>query len=214
MKMTYETKQKMALQRERRVKEFFYGHGIGSDIYLTDESSANLICAHVLMRNEYRGEYYYVLGTAECDIFIGKVVYTQYVDVIKVPEDTKKYKDNKEVFECWINQAKQRIDGVVKSYYESYFELYDGKPVPHKIIIWNNGTLEDATFRMKKEFDNKYYFVVKLRNGNYAIAQIGWENGIICGIILTDKEFEDNKEVFKSWITQARKNDLLGRKND
>ena len=95
------------------------------------------------------------------------------------------------------NEVKQKLGNIIKDYYNSYIELYDGKPVPYKIIIWNNGTLEDATFRMKKEFDNKYYFVVKLRNGNYAIAQIGWKNGIISGIILTDKEFEDNKEVFK-----------------
>lgn len=209
MKMSYETKQKMALQRERRIKEFFNGHGIGSDIYLTDESSANLICVYILGRHEHVGEYYYVLGTAQGDIFIGKIVYTQYVDVIKVSEHTNKYKNNKELFDKWLNEVKQKLGNIIKDYYNSYFELYDGKPVPHKIIIWNNGTLGDATFRMKKEFDNKYYFVVKLRNGNYAIAQIGWKNGTIGGIILEEEEFEDNKEVFGAWICETKKRDLL-----
>lgn len=108
MKMSDETKQKMARRREKRKKEFFNNFDVGSVICFTD---VNCVCprvASILGRHEHRGGYYYVLGTSDGDIFIGKVVYSGDVDVIKLPEHTQKYKENKEVFEEWISEAKKK----------------------------------------------------------------------------------------------------------
>lgn len=208
MKMSYETKQKIARQRKRRMKEFFNNFDVGSVICFTDVSYVCPRCAYILGCHEHVGEYYYVLGTAQGDIFIGKVVYSSYLDVIKIPEHTKKYKNNKEVFECWINEAQERREKDIQNYYNAFVQLHNGRIIPYKIIICEDNNISDAVFCLKKEFNNKYYFVVKLLNGNYAIAQIGWKNGAVRGIILTDKEFDDNKEVFKLWVVEAKKNSM------
>jgi len=207
MKMSDETKQKMARQRKKRKKEFFNNFDVGSEICLIDESCVCPICGYILGRYEHRGGYYYVLGNSQGDIFIGKVIYSGGVDVIKVPEHTKKYKENKETFDGWINEVKEKHKRELLRYYHSFGELYKGIIIQHTILFNNNGRVMDAKLCLAKEHNGDYYFVVNHSKKNYLITKLVWERGTIAPTVITDEEYEANKEVFESWIQEANKKD-------
>ena len=208
MKMSYETKQKMACQRKKRMRAYFNAYGIGSEIYLKDTfSERNPEVYYVLAYHELDDDFYYVLGDKGNDIFIGKVVYSGYAGVIKVQEESKKYKENKEIFDAWIKSVLKRREYDIRRRYNVLGQLYKGKTVPERIVIYKAQKTDEAFFVLKKEFHGKYYFVVKLLNGKYSVVKVGWQSGSVRNIVLTDEEFESNKEVFEDWISEAKKND-------
>lgn len=206
MKMSYKTKQKMARQRERRMRAYFNAYGIGSKIYLKDTlSELNPEVYYILAYHELDGKYYYVIGDKENDIFIGKVVYSGYAGVIKVQEESKNYKENKVIFDAWIKSVLNRREHDIRRRYDVLGQLYKGKTIPERIVIYKAPKTDEAFFVLKKEFNGKYYFVVKLLNGKYSVVKVGWQSGGVRNIVLADKEFESNKEIFETWIEEAKK---------
>lgn len=214
MKMSYETKQKMARQRERRKKEFFNAYGIGSKIFLKDDfDKKKPESYYVLAYHELGSEYYYVLSREDGSIFIGKVVYSGYAGVIKIPKESRKYRDNKETFDSWIKDIKKRRERELLRYYHSFGELYKGKIIQHTILLNNNGRVVGAKLCLAKEHNGDYYFVGTQSKDNYLITKLIWERGTIVPTVITDDEFEANKEVFEDWISEAKKNDEAGQKH-
>jgi len=212
MKMSDETKQKMARQRKERKKEFFNNFDIGSVICFTDVGYVCPRCAYILGRHEHRGGYYYVLGTADGDIFIGKVVYSVYVDVIKVLEHTKKYAENKEVFDSWMKSVKEKRERAIREYYtlcDAEYIWVNNADATVLGTICGNGQM--GSFRRKKEYDGKYYFVLGIPSKEqkdyikYVVAKLVWYDHRVELVMITDKEFEENKEEFEIWIQEARK---------
>lgn len=209
MKISYETKQKMARQREKRMRAYFNAYGIGSKIFLKDDfDKKKPESYYVLAYHELGNEFYYVLGRADGSIFIGKVVYSGYAGVIKLPKESRKYRDNKDVFDGWIKDVKENRERELLRYYHSFGELFKGKIIQHTILLNNNGRVVDAKLCLAKEHDGKYYFVVRRSSKCYLVTKLVWERGTIVPTVVTTEEFEQKKEMFESWIDEAKKENV------
>ncbi len=212
MKMSYETKEKMANQRKGRVKAYFNAYGIGSKVYLMTECSArNPEWAYVLQYHEYEGEYYYVLGNAQGGIFLGKVVYDGCAGVIKLTKTSKKYQKNKTVFDGWIREVKNKRARDIRDFYESHLQTYHVKktsfvnPNEYVALVDEKGKKDLLRLILKKEFDGKYYFVLERSKNDFVVTKLVWADGYIRAALLSEKELAEHKDEFNIWLYEAKK---------
>lgn len=212
MRMSYETKEKMANQRKGRVKAYFNAYGIGSKVYLMTESSArNPEWAYVLQYHELDGEYYYVLGNAYGGIFLGKVVYDGCAGVIKLAKTSKKYQKNKTVFDGWIREVKNRRARDIRDFYDAHGQAYHRNGVEfvdhgeYVALVDENGKKDLVKFVDKKEAFGKYFFILERSKNNFVVTKLVWSDGYIRSALLTENEFEEHKEEFETWILEAKK---------
>lgn len=217
MKMSYETKEKMANQRLRRMKAYFNAYGVGSKIYLMAENGVReLDWAYVLAYHEYNSEFYYVLGKSDGAIFIGKVVYSGCAGVIRVPKTNQKYLQNKSVFDAWIKTVKLTRERDIIAYYNAHGKNY-GKNKGEFVyaneyvsMVGQNGKRDAVKFVLKEQLKDKYYFVLHPAGSDYVVAKVVWRDGFIQTVMLSDAEFEANKEEFAVWILEAKKKEAKG----
>ncbi len=212
MRMSYETKEKMANQRKGRVKAYFNAYGVGSKVYFMLEGNArNPEWAYVLSYHEYEGEYYYVLGNAYGGIFMGKVVYNGCAGVIKLPKTSKKYQKNKSVFDGWIREVKNRRAREIREFYDDHGRVYHSNgvnfvnPREYVALVDENGKKDLVKFVGKKEVGGKYYFILERSKNNLVVTKLVWADGYIRAALLTDNEFAEHKEEFEEWILEAKK---------
>ena len=212
MKMSYETKEKMANQRKGRVRAYFNAYGIGSKVYfMLEDNVRNPEWAYVLSYHEYEGDYYYVLGNAQGGIFLGRVVYSGCAGVIKVPKTSNKYLKNKNVFDGWIREVKNKRARDIRDFYDSHLQTYHAKhttfvnPNEYVAMVGEKGKKDLLRLVLKKEMADKYYFVLERSKNDFVITKLVWSDGYIHAVALSEKELTEHKEEFEIWLYEAKK---------
>ncbi len=107
MKMYYETKEKMKKQRLKRIKEYYDAYD--TDWRITLMSDKKLDRHTILSKQQLNDEYYFVVQTEGGAISLVKLVYSAGVTFVRVSKASKKYVENKGVFDSWIKEAKENV---------------------------------------------------------------------------------------------------------
>lgn len=185
MKMSSKTKQKMAKQRLRKIKTYYKSYNSGDSLY-----SRKLEKLVVLVKRELHDEYYFVVQNKSGELLLQKLVYNGSVSIVGVSKNGVKYAENKWIFDLWFREAQDKLNRWIRSYYNW---TSTGKVISKKY-----------TLVLKKEFADKYYFVLRTEPGKLLVAKLIWYTDVQV-IILSTKEFDDNKSVFYAWINEARR---------
>ena len=183
MKMSDRTKQKMAKQREKRIKAFYNSYYSGDMLYVN--KSDRYV---VLAKKQLNEEYYFLVQNKPGELLLQKLVYSGSVRMVGVSKEGRQYARNKCIFDSWFKEAEYNLNRRLRSYYSgtSVGVVINQK---YKIVL-------------KREFGDKYYFVLRADSGKYLVAKLAWFEDISV-VILSNKEFDKNKFVFSSWIKEA-----------
>lgn len=188
MKMSDRTKQKMAKQRMKKIKEYYKFYDSGDS--LLNKKGEILV---VLVKHEFEDECYFVVQNKSGELFLQKLVYNGSVGIVAVSKNGVKYAENKLVFDLWFREAQDKLNRWIRSYYNW---TCVGKVISEKY-----------TLVLKKEFNDKYYFVLRPVTGKYLVAKLIWYTDVKA-IILSPKEFDENNMVFSSWINEAKASNI------
>ena len=184
MKITDRTKQKMAKQRLKRVKEYYNCYCTGDS--LRDKKGKKYI---VISKQCLKDDYYFIVQNEMGEMFLQKLVYSGSVTSIGVSKTGRRYAENRQIFDSWFKDAETKLNRWIRSYYNA---TSVGKVVNEQYRIV-----------LKREFNNKYYFVLKHIFGQYFVAKLVWFEEIKV-VILSPSEFEARKDLFKLWIREVK----------
>ena len=109
MKMNKATKKKMARQRLKRIVEYYNAYDRGDVITTYEEGYGfKIIKYNVLSKHQLNNSYYFLVSDEKGRMFIMKIVYNGSIDFTEVSKTSKRYLQNKEIFESWIEKEKTR----------------------------------------------------------------------------------------------------------
>ena len=184
MKMSEKTKRKMAKQRLGKIKAYYKAYNSGDSLY--NRKLEKLV---VLVKHEFHDEYYFVVQNKSGELLLQKLVYNGSVSIVGVSKNGVKYDENKWIFDLWFSEAQDKLNRWIRSYYNW---TYTGKVINKKY-----------TLVLKKELGNKYYFVLRTETGKHLVAKLIWYTDVQV-IVLSTKEFDENKSVFYAWLNEAK----------
>ena len=109
MKMNKATKKKMAKQRLKRKIAFYNAYNRGDVVRVYEiEPKFRIIKYNVLSKHQLGNSYYFLVSDQKGKMSIQKVVYNGCAGLMEVLKTSKRYIENKEVFESWIEKEKTR----------------------------------------------------------------------------------------------------------
>lgn len=188
MKITDKTKRKAEKQRLKRIKEYYESYSFGDTIY-----NSKLEKYLVVLKKELDSQFYLVIQDRYGRMLLQKFVYNGSVSMINISSTGRQYNQNRNFFDSWLREAENKINMCIREYYDG---IKLGTPS-------DKGLDEEYILVMKKEYDGKYYFVIKSENGIYKVAKLVWFNHILI-VVLSSVEFNKNRRLFSSWIDEAK----------
>lgn len=188
MKNMDKAKRKAAKQRLKRIKEYYKAYDFGDRLY-NNKHEKHI----VVLKKEYNGQFYFVVQDQFGYMSLQKFSDGIDVHLVNISRDGRQYAQNCTVFDSWFKEAETKINRYVKDY---YFATKFGT---------QSDRFLDERYKLvlKKEYNGKYYFVLKSESGKYRVAKLVWFNGISTVVIPTG-EFNSNIKLFSSWINEAK----------
>jgi len=212
MKMNTATKKKMAAQRLKRIIAYYRAYDKGSSLYTYEvEPTFKPKKYYVLSKHQLNDSHYFVLSDEQGKISIFKIVYNRCPEIMEVSKTSKKYIQNEDVFESWVEEEYNKRNRYIRNYYATFNQgklWVKGKFVPDNIVVRvAAGKNQIGSLELKKEYNNNYYFVVgleqeKSKDKVYIIAKIAWDDGYVRAIKLSDEEYKQNEEQFLAWLKE------------
>lgn len=187
MKLTDRTKRKAAEQRLKRIKSYYKAYGRGDSIY-----DRKLVKHVILGKYQLGNEFYLIIQNMHGELLLQKLVYNGSVDIVNVSKTGRQYAKNKDTFDSWFEQSEDYINKQIRFYYG-------------RILYGITFKEENYVLVLKKEYNNGYYFILRDKTRKHLIAKLSWcwYTDVRVNII-SAKEFKENKDVFDSWINEAR----------
>lgn len=214
MKMNRQTKKKMANQRLKRIVAYYNAYYVGSTMYDYDiHNSRKLKNYYVLAKHQLDGSYYFVLSDEQGEIFIAKIIYDRCARIMRISETSKKYLQDKGIFDFWIEVEYSKRNRNIDEYYTEFNRnevFVKDELTPNNLIVKHYANKNNVgSLELKKEYKDNYYFIVALtkedsQDKKYIIAKIVWHRGCIDAVKLSSDEFEKDKEVFELWLNEAK----------
>lgn len=195
MKMYEATKLKMAAMRLRRIKEYYNAYDYGWSITLKSKTNSKEKCT-VLAKRQLNDKFYFVVQNKYGAISLANLVYCAGIEFIRVPRASKKYVQNKEIFDSWIQTEKDKRAWWMREAYN-----FASKNVAIKA---ENDVYENYELVLKKEFKKKYYFVLKVNTDEYMIVKLDWGETAVKVVPIKETEYNNNRNVFESWLEEAK----------
>lgn len=191
MEITDRTKRKAAAQRLKRVKAYYRAYGRGDSIY-----DRNLVRHVILGKYQLGDEFYLIIQDMYGELLLRKLVYNGSVDNVNVSKAGRQYAKNKDTFDSWFGQVEDYINKQIRFYYNGMTYGTRFKEKNYVLVL-------------KKGYNGKFYFVLRDKNRKHLVAKLSWcwYTDVRVNII-SAKEFKENKDVFDSWINEARQSKI------
>jgi len=146
----------------------------------------------ILGKYQLGDEFYFIIQDTHGELLLQKLVYNGSVDIVNVSKTGRQYAKNKDTFDSWFEQAEAYINKQIRFYY-------------NRMTYGTRFKEENYILVLKKGYHSKFYFVLRDRYRKYLVAKLSWSwyTDVRINIIST-KEFNENKSIFNSWITEAK----------
>lgn len=187
MKITDRTKRKAAEQRLKRIKSYYKAYGRGDSIY-----DRKLVKHVILGKYQLVDDFYLIIQNMHGELLLEKLVYNGSVDIVNVSRTGRQYEKNKDAFDSWFEQVQHYINKQIRFYY-------------NRMTCGTRFKEENYILVLKKEYDGKFYFILRDKTRKHLISKLSWcwYTDVRVNIISAE-EFKENKDIFDSWINEAR----------
>ena len=187
MKITDRTKRKAAEQRLKRIKSYYKAYGRGDSIY-----DRKLVKNVILGKYQLGDEFYLIIQNMHGELLLQKLVYNGSIDTVNVSRTGRQYAKDKETFDSWFEQVEEYIYKQIRFYYNG-------------MTCGTRFKEENYVLILKKGYKGKFYFVLRDKTRKHLIAKLSWSWYTDVRVnIISATEFKENKDVFDSWINEAR----------
>lgn len=187
MSMDDKTSKRQARKRQQVIKQHYNAYSCGTTLY------GNKLSKHILvLKKKLNKGRYFVIQNEYGVLSIHKIVYNEGAKLVNISKNDKQYADNRDVFDSWVQEAKENLNEKIRDYYDS-------------VSLDVESQIDGQKYRLvlKKEYKEDYYFVLKSCTGKYVVANLVWFE-TVRAVIGNEWDFGNNAPVFYKWLSEAK----------
>lgn len=183
-------------QRLKCIQIYFNVFKEGRNIILNEKKYV------VVLQKQVKDRYFLIVQGTNTNPFIVQLVYKDSLRSVRIYPNSNYYKDNKNLFDNWIKEAKEKNQKSIQTFFEE-------KNTKNAIVVVRNEPDKDydsifCKFISKKKLYGKYYFVVREKQKKYLIVKIVWY-GFAKAVKLSEQEFIEKQDQFDKWLEEIKK---------